>query len=208
MSVRFLHVADLHLDSPLIGLDRYPGAPAGELRAATRAALANLTDTALRERVDFVVVVGVLYDGDWTDFNTGLFFRAQMGLLRDAGIPVFVVRGNHDAESQITRTLTQPDNVCEFASDRPSTRVLEHLGVAVHGQSFRHRATADDLAAGYPDAVPGLWLAALAGSAGMLWLAANARAVEIAGLAATLVVGAGLYAARTRARRAAVPDAQ
>ena len=156
MPVRFLHVSDLHLDSPLVGLDRYPGAPAGELRGATRAALANLTEAAIAERVDFVAVVGDLYDGDWTDFNTGLCFRAQMARLRDAGIPVFVVRGNHDAESQITRTLTQPDNVCEFPSDRPATRVLDHLGVAVHGQSFRYRATADDLAAGYPDAVPGL----------------------------------------------------
>lgn len=156
MPIRFLHASDLHLDSPLVGLDRYPGAPAGELRAATRAALANLTDTAIRERVDFVVIVGDLYDGDWTDFNTGLYFRAQMALLRDAGIAVFVVRGNHDAESQITRTLTQPDNVHEFASSQPATHVLEHVGAALHGQSFRHRATVDDLAAGYPAAVPGL----------------------------------------------------
>ena len=156
MTVRFLHVSDLHLDSPLVGLDRYPGAPAGELRAATREALANLVATAIRERVDFVAVVGDLYDGDWTDFNTGLYFRAQMGQLREAGIPVFVVRGNHDAESQITRRLTQPDNVHEFPSGKPATHTLEHVGAAIHGQSFRTRATVDDLAAGYPDAVPGL----------------------------------------------------
>lgn len=57
--------------------------------------------------------------------------------------------------------------------------------------------------AGAPFAVPGLWIAALAGSAGMLWLVANARLSEILGLAATLLAGGLLYGVRTGARRAA-----
>ena len=156
MTVRFIHASDLHIDSPLIGLDRYPGAPAGELRSATRAALANLVDLAIAEKADFLVLAGDLYDGDWTDFNTGLYFRIQMARLRDAGVPVFVVKGNHDAESQITRTLTAPDNVVEFPSSHAHTHTLPHLGVALHGRSFRDRATVDDLAAEYPDAIPGM----------------------------------------------------
>lgn len=154
--VRFVHAADLHLDSPLVGLDRYPGAPVADLRAATRAALANLVDAVIEEDAHFLLLAGDLYDGDWTDFNTGLHFNAQMLRLREAGIPVFLVRGNHDAESQITRALTQPDNVHVFPGREASTRVLQHRGVAVHGQSFQERATFDDLAAGYPQAVPGL----------------------------------------------------
>lgn len=169
MPIRFLHVSDIHLDSPLVGLDRYPGAPAGELRSSTRAALANLVELAIAERVDFVLVVGDVYDGDWTDFNTGLYWRSQMARLREAGIRVFSVKGNHDAESQITRTLTQPDNVREFASRAAETEVLEALGVAIHGRSFAERATTEDLAATYPQAIPGLL------NIGMLHTSLNGR---------------------------------
>ncbi len=59
----FLHAADIHRDSPPRGLNRYEGAPAAEIRAATRRALENLVEVALDERVDFVVLAGDLYDG-------------------------------------------------------------------------------------------------------------------------------------------------
>ena len=157
--MKFVHAADLHLDSPLRGLDRYEGAPAEQLRSATRRALENLVALCLEERVDFVLLAGDLYDGGWKDYRTGLFFAAQMSKLRAAEIPVFFVRGNHDAESNITRSLRLPDNVHELSSERPETdaRTLERLGVAVHGQSFASRAVTDDLAEGYPQALPGLF---------------------------------------------------
>ncbi len=55
---RFLHVADIHLDSPLKGLERYEGAPVDEIRSATRRALENLVDFALEQEVDFVLIAG------------------------------------------------------------------------------------------------------------------------------------------------------
>ena len=87
--INFLHASDIHLDSPLRGLARYEGAPVEEIRLATRRALENLVELAIRESVDFVVLAGDLYDGDWPDFDTGLFFVGQMHRLREAGIPVF-----------------------------------------------------------------------------------------------------------------------
>jgi len=102
---KFLHAADIHLDSPLRGLDRYEGAPSDQIRNATRRALENLVAVAIREQVAFVVLAGDLYDGDWRDFHTGLFFVRQMTRLREAGIRVFGVFGNHDAANRITRTL-------------------------------------------------------------------------------------------------------
>lgn len=153
--MRLLHTADLHLDSPLRGLDRYPGAPVEAVRGATRRALENVVALAVRERVELVLIAGDVYDGDWRDYNTGLFFAAQMARLRDAGIPVVAIRGNHDAASQISRTLPLPDNVRILGEERPETLVLEDLGVAVHGQGFATRAVTHDLSAGYPDPVPG-----------------------------------------------------
>ena len=153
--MKLLHAADIHLDSPLKGLDRYEGAPVEQFRSATRRALENLVASCLAEAVDFLLIVGDLYDGSWKDYRTGLFFAAQMSRLRAAGIPVFLIRGNHDAESNITRSLRLPENVYEFSSERPETKRIEALGVALHGQSFAKRDVTDDLAARYPDGVPG-----------------------------------------------------
>ena len=86
-SFRFLHAADIHLDSPLLGLSRYEGLPAEEVRSATRAAFDNLITYALEEGIDFLVIAGDLFDGDWRDMGTGLYFARAMGRLDQAGVP-------------------------------------------------------------------------------------------------------------------------
>jgi DNA repair protein SbcD/Mre11 len=155
MAMRFLHAADIHLDSPLNGLSAYPDAPAAQLRNATRDAFTALVDRALEESVDFLVIAGDLYDGTWRDYNTGIFFCKEMGRLRRAGIPVYLLFGNHDAESEMTRKLDLPDNVHCFSAHRPETFVIKPLAVALHGHSFRQKETTANLATHYPAAVPG-----------------------------------------------------
>jgi len=154
---KFLHAADLHLDSPLHGLGAYDGAPTERLRAAGRAALENLVKLAISERVRFVLLSGDVFDGDWEDYNTGLFFVSQLGRLREQGIPVFLISGNHDAASRITRSLPYPNNVRSFPADQPQTHFLDDIRVAVHGQSYAEQKELRNLAAGYPAARPG-WL--------------------------------------------------
>lgn len=154
---RFLHAADIHLDSPLVGLDRYESAPVAAARGATRHAFENLVRLAIDEEVAFVVLAGDLYDGDWKDYRTGLFFVEQMAKLREAKIPVFVVAGNHDAASQLTKNLRPPDNVHFFSTKKPETRLVEAFDVAIHGQGFASGAVTGDLAAAYPVADPGLF---------------------------------------------------
>ncbi len=154
---RFLHAADIHLDSPLKGLEHYPDAPVEQIRLAARRAFDNLVDTAIDEKTDFVVISGDLYDGDWKDFNTGIYFINRMGRLRDAGIPVFMVSGNHDAASQITRSLKLPDNVTLFGHRSAGTVHIDHLGVTVHGQSFSTRSVKEDLVRNYPQGDPSLF---------------------------------------------------
>lgn len=151
--MKFIHCADIHLDSPLLGLERYEGAPIEEVRGATRRALENLVRLATDESVDFVVIAGDLFDGDWPDFNTGLFFVKQMAQLNEAGINVYVVRGNHDAESKITRDLPLPANVQVLPAGKPQTIRDDNLGIAVHGQSFARPSVTDDLAADYPQRI-------------------------------------------------------
>jgi exonuclease SbcD len=152
---KFLHAADIHLDSPFKGLERYEGAPVEQMRQATRRALANLVQLALDEQVAFVLIAGDLYDCDWRDYRTGLFFVNQMARLRQANIPVFVIAGNHDAANKMTRTLRLQANVTMLATDQPETRTLEDLDVAIHGQGFATEAVTEDLSARYPAAKSG-----------------------------------------------------
>lgn len=153
--MKFIHAADLHIDSPLRGLDAYEGAPAELLRGATRQAFVALVDLAIEQRVDLVVLAGDIYDGNWTDFRTGLFFREQMVRLTRVGIRVFIAKGNHDAESQITRQLPTVDGVHVFNSRKCETVELEAFGVALHARSFPERAVTEDLVSHYPAAIPG-----------------------------------------------------
>jgi len=154
-SFRFIHTADIHLDSPLRGLAGYEGPAVERIRTATRQAFDNLISEAIDQKVGFVVIAGDLYDGDWRDYQTGLFFSRQMGRLAAADIPAFVLHGNHDAESQITRRLILPGGVNVFSTRKPETFTIEELGVALHGQSFRQRDITDNLVPAYPVPVAG-----------------------------------------------------
>jgi DNA repair exonuclease SbcCD nuclease subunit len=151
----FIHCADLHLDSPLRGLATKPGAPVEELRSATRRAFDRLVDVAIERKVSFIVIAGDVYDVDWQDYSTGLFFNSRMERLREQGIRAFLIQGNHDAASVISRQLRPPDNVQLLSAHEPETCVIEELGVAIHGQGFEQRETRENLVAGFPAPLPG-----------------------------------------------------
>jgi len=155
--MRIVHAADIHLDSPLRGLSRLSDDDvARQLRQASRRALENLVQLVVGERAQALVLAGDIYDGDWPDYATGRFFAQQMGVLHDHGIPVFMAAGNHDAESQITRTLTLPPNVSVLSTQQPESVVSDDLGLVVHGQGFATRAVTENLVLAYPAHVPGL----------------------------------------------------
>lgn len=155
--MKVVHAADLHVDSPLRGLDRYDGAPAERLRGATRRALENLVALCIEGRADALLLAGDVFDGEWKDYSTGLFFAAQMTRLREAGVPVVLVRGNHDAVSSVVKALRLPDNVHELSSKKPASLEVPNVGLIVHGQSFSERVMTEDLAAKYPPRVAGLF---------------------------------------------------
>ncbi len=152
---RFLHLADIHLDSPMIGLSKYEGVPVEEIRLATRVALTNAVDLAIEEKVEFVLISGDIYDGDWPHFGTGLFFCSEMGRLERAGIDVYVLYGNHDAESVLTKKLPLPKNVHTFHTNKAESIRHERTGTVIHGRSYKDKDTRENLAIQYPEAVPG-----------------------------------------------------
>ena len=70
-----------------------------------------MIDLAIDRKVDFVLIAGDLYDGDWPDWGTGLYIVGQLVRLREVGIPVFLISGNHDAANKMTKDLPRPENV-------------------------------------------------------------------------------------------------
>ncbi|SDT93557.1 DNA repair exonuclease [Stappia sp. ES.058] len=154
-SFSFVHAADLHLGSPFRGLSLKDPAVADRFADATRNAFTALVTRTLECGADFLVIAGDIYDGEWQDNSVGLFFNREIARLDRAGIPVFVLRGNHDAESVVTRSISLPANVRTFSTRKPESHVLEALGVVLHGQSFADRHVPDNLARAYPPPVAG-----------------------------------------------------
>jgi DNA repair exonuclease SbcCD nuclease subunit len=155
--VKFIHAADVHVDSPLRGLQQYEGAPLERLRGATRDAFNNLVTLAIEQRVSFVLIAGDLFDGPWQDMQTGIWTATQFRRLERENIDVYLIRGNHDAASKIRPSMRWPANVKEFPTHGAETILREDLGVAIHGQGFAHREMPADLVPGYPNPIPGLF---------------------------------------------------
>ena len=172
MPFRFIHTADLHLDSPLTSL-ALRNADLGDLvRGATRKALERIVDLAIAEAVDALIIAGDLYDGSQTSMATALFLMGQMRRLDMAGIRVFIIRGNHDAQSQITRELTFPPNVHVFDGRGKPVKagaLANGREIHIHGVSFANPHAPASLLPTYrapvPDAVNiGLMHTSLAGT--------------------------------------------
>ena len=151
---RFIHTADLHLDAPLRSLALKDPELSELVGSATRQALERIVDTAIEEEVDALLIAGDLNDGDIRSMKTAAFLGAQMERLNTAGIPVFMIRGNHDAESVLTRELSLPPNVHAFTGHGGS-EVLEAHGVAIHGVSFAKPQAPESLLPKYAAPVPG-----------------------------------------------------
>lgn len=137
------------------GLSARASELADKLRLATRQALTNLVDHALRQQVDFLLIAGDLYDGDWRDYQTGIFLVKQLQRLHAADIPVFLIHGNHDAQNLMTRQLDLPANVTVFSSRQAESHHLQELGVALHGWSYREQKETENPVPGYPEPIPG-----------------------------------------------------
>lgn len=153
--MKFIHCADVHLDTPLQGLAQYEGAPVSEIRNATRRAFERVIDAAIAEQIDFLVIAGDLYDVGLKSFESALFFNKQMSRLAQIGVSAYLVHGNHDAASKLIKHVRPPKNVHVFRADKPQTFRNDDLRVALHGQSFDSPEVTSDLAINYPAPLPG-----------------------------------------------------
>lgn len=117
--MRFLHIADVHLDTPFAGRSQ---AVRAHLRRASLTALGRAVAAAVDEGVDAVLIAGDLFDGAYPSFETERFLLAQMELLSGAGIQVVYATGNHDpGEGSRAGDLAWPGSVSVIAAASPQT---------------------------------------------------------------------------------------
>jgi exonuclease SbcD len=143
MGVRFVHTADLHLGSPLQAAGVESSRLQEQLRKATYTAFERVIDLTVEEDVDFLLVAGDLYDQKNRSVKANEFLREQFSRLKTAGIPAFVLYGNHDPTSEGTTYYDLPDNVVEFDSERAEQCFYpdeESSEARIWGQSYRNEA--------------------------------------------------------------------
>ncbi|MBL0373768.1 DNA repair exonuclease [Rhizobium sp. KVB221] len=172
MAFRFVHTADIHLDSPLRSLSLRDPDLAALIGNATRQAFVGIVDLCIEEAVDALIIAGDLYDGDQTSMKTARFLASQMERLHQAGIDVFTIRGNHDALSRITQELILPPSVKVFGGRAETVLFAKGgLDIAIHGLSFSKPQAPESLLPKYKPPVPqainiGIMHTSLAGAPG------------------------------------------
>ena len=152
---RFLHAADLHLDSPLIGLSCKSAEFATRIDTASREAFDNLIALAMRKSAASWCSQATSSTARCGISRFALYFMNGMRRLGEHGIDVFVILGNHDAANKFAAKLQFADNVQLFEKDRSETKRLEDVRVALHGRSFPQSDFGENMARIYPAAISG-----------------------------------------------------
>jgi len=149
-----VHAADIHLGSPLGGLDQHDGLPIERIRAASLAAFNRIADLCEERRAELLVIAGDLFDGD---ASLAVIREATRVLQRIAagGTRVVTIRGNHDATSRMQRRIAHIDGVSELSTTEPETLLVPELGIAVHGRGFDTPRVTDNIAVTYPARIEG-----------------------------------------------------
>lgn len=150
--VQFIHGADLHLDSPFIGLKTLPDFLWEKIYQSTFTALTNLVNHAIDKQVDFVMLAGDIYDSDDRSVKAQAFLKTEMERLNQAEIPVFICHGNHDYIENSGLHLKMPENV-ELFSETVETKWLTTKNgerIAVSSFSYNSRWMTKRMITEYP----------------------------------------------------------
>ena len=157
MRIRFVHAADLHLDSPFTGLKAAaPAEVANALYHATFDAYENIINLCISEQVDALLVAGDVYDGTDRSLRAQLKFVEGLKKLDTKGIRSFVCHGNHDPLDGWQARLDYPPGCRRFGPEWEAVPVFEDPDRAlIHGISYRKRDVTENLALRLGNVDPG-----------------------------------------------------
>ena len=163
--IRFLHTADLHLDSPFKGMAAAGPDELARLQQSTFAAFDRFIAYAVKERPDFIVIVGDLYDGEDRSLRAQIRFQQGMQQLQKVNIPVYLSYGNHDHLAGRWTRVSLPENVHVFSEQVEQKQLMiRDEKVCLHGFSYPQRHVKESMIKQYREATDGIHIGLLHGS--------------------------------------------
>ncbi|WP_225445654.1 metallophosphoesterase family protein [Paenibacillus arenosi] len=152
--LRFIHAADLHLDSPLRGLQSLPDVLQERLEQGVFRAWDRLVDLAIQAEADAILLSGDLHDSTHRSLRAVWRLERGMKRLSDKGISVFIIHGNHDPLTT-EDFWSWPSGVTVFGTDKPSSHLIHDRSgkpvAVVTGMSYGQKAVYDNIALQYPE---------------------------------------------------------
>ncbi|NUI90542.1 metallophosphoesterase family protein [Staphylococcus borealis] len=140
--IKFIHCADLHLDSPFKSKSHLAPSIFEDVQNSAYESFKKIVDTALKEEVDFVLIVGDLFDSENRTLRAEVFLKEQFKRLEKEQIFVYVSHGNHDP---LTEKITNdwPNNVSVFSNRLETYQAITKDGetIFIHGFSYQHDAS-------------------------------------------------------------------
>ena len=151
--MKFLHAADLHLDTPFVGISNFSKDLQAKLKNSTYQAAEKIFQTAIAEQVDFVILAGDIFDDTDSSLKAQMFLKQQFEKLEQANIKVFMVYGNHDYYRSNFAVASFPGNVEVFGQDVTTTDLAtkDGLHVGITGFSYYQQHVKEDVVQNYPD---------------------------------------------------------
>lgn len=146
-NISFIHAADLHLDSPFKGLTRLPESIFEHVRLSTFHAFDRLIQTAINKKVDFVLLVGDLFDNEQQSLKAQVHLRNAFERLEQHNIAVYLSYGNHDYINGNKYKISYPNNVHIFPNEMVSSFIFEKNGsklASIYGFSYENRAVTEN----------------------------------------------------------------
>ncbi|UGB31613.1 metallophosphoesterase family protein [Metabacillus sp. B2-18] len=151
-SIKFIHAADLHLDSPFIGLKHMPSNLFERVRESTFLAFSRMISLAIKRKVDFLLLSGDLYDEDERSLKAQLKLKREFERLEQAGIQVYIIHGNHDHMSGKWIDLKWPENVHVFSSHSVEMKEYRKNDIPlayIYGYSYPTRSLQENITSQY-----------------------------------------------------------
>jgi len=140
--IKFIHTADLHLGAPVNSGETPPEGLQELFAEAGYTAFKRIVKLAREQKVDFMVISGDLYDREARSVKASRIFVNQCRLLKEQGIEVYIINGNHDPRGQAEEPFSLPDNVYVFPETEVTTREYtreRNLKARILGQSYRQK---------------------------------------------------------------------
>ena len=152
--LRFIHAADLHLDSPFRGIGDASAALKDQLQAATLGALRRVVDHTIEAKADFLIIAGDIYDSKDRNLRALVSFRKEMERLAERNIPAYVVHGNHDPLNGWGSEFQLPPNVITFGGQADTEPFIRRGREVAHitGVSYMRERVTDNLASSFKPA--------------------------------------------------------